>query len=485
LFLSAPSPIVEAGERNVLIPETGAVFIKSLGSDWRSIQQEEELAFGDIIKTGANARAEILLKDLSVIRISENTELGIQELSLAKENGSLSVFLQEGRIWTHIFEQKNAPFEVQTNTSKLSMSYGVFDISAKEFTQVRALKNSLVIESENSEPLTVSAGYFARVNENSAEKRANMLQKDVWTEENIIKDDELRVLKIEEQKEEKDGSFFRKNELEKAKEEFATMKKLSQEEKYEEALQKFSVLHTSFASLLESEFLEDTQKFLQHENALFNELLPGDILFPVKLHFYEMMRSLSKKPLETHLSQLQSQFIQIQALALTDIKSSVLIPLVSQFSEYNQSFIETSLQDNVLHLESLLYTQNTYLQELERIKKQVSFETQGKITVTQDQILKNMNTIVQNIAPVVMKNNQMNTKQAKWFFEEIQKMVEKVTMYETETGRTNTITHLLSQIEDTEKNIPFLAVLKEQMPEDVREMVTQKIQKIVVKNGEL
>lgn len=104
-----------------LIDFEGEVLIQKGGEAlWLPVEKDMPLEQGDHIKTGAKAFAEILVDDGSQIRLEENTEITLSELSADAQAKSItaSVYLWVGRMLSNIsrFAHSRSKFEVQTPT---------------------------------------------------------------------------------------------------------------------------------------------------------------------------------------------------------------------------------------------------------------------------------------------------------------------------------------------------------------------------------
>jgi hypothetical protein len=112
-----------------LIIESGFVQIKHEGETWISANNGTLLYQSDIVKTGGNSSASIILFQSSIIRLDSNTEIKIKEL-LAME-GETSVILQQdiGRTWNTISKISGIDnYEVQTPTTVASVRGTSFDV---------------------------------------------------------------------------------------------------------------------------------------------------------------------------------------------------------------------------------------------------------------------------------------------------------------------------------------------------------------------
>lgn len=104
-----------------LIDFEGEVLIQKGGENlWLPVEKDIPLEQGDHLKTGAKAFAEILVDDGSQIRMEENSEITLSELSADFQTKSItaSVYLWFGRMLSNLtrFAHARSKFEVQTPT---------------------------------------------------------------------------------------------------------------------------------------------------------------------------------------------------------------------------------------------------------------------------------------------------------------------------------------------------------------------------------
>jgi len=124
LFLHPqPSPCAQPSVpfSATLIDFEGQVLIQKGGQNlWLPVEKDMPLEQGDHLKTGAKGFAEILVDDGSQIRLEENSEITLSELSADFQTKSItaSVYLWFGRMLSNIsrLAHSRSRFEVQTPT---------------------------------------------------------------------------------------------------------------------------------------------------------------------------------------------------------------------------------------------------------------------------------------------------------------------------------------------------------------------------------
>ncbi len=109
---------VKAGSDIVLAKATGQVEVRShQAATWKSVSTGTSLHFGDVIRTGAQSKAEIRFES-GIIRMYENTILELPsqppQLKVSDDSGQLKkVFLQRGRSLFEVFKNRlSGGFEV-------------------------------------------------------------------------------------------------------------------------------------------------------------------------------------------------------------------------------------------------------------------------------------------------------------------------------------------------------------------------------------
>ena len=87
----------------------------------------------DIMKTGAESRCEISLKDGSVIRIGENTELAFDDIELKDNRLQGSARISAGQIWSNLQKLKSGDeaLSVRTPTAVMAVRGTVFRANAE------------------------------------------------------------------------------------------------------------------------------------------------------------------------------------------------------------------------------------------------------------------------------------------------------------------------------------------------------------------
>jgi len=124
VFLSIPA--FGAEERDdfsaTLNDFRGEVSLQKPGEEiWLPLEKDMPLEESDRIKTGADSFAEILIDDGSLVRVEENSEIVLSELSANYKTKRIeaTIFLRFGRLLSNIaqFVDKRSRFSVRTPTT--------------------------------------------------------------------------------------------------------------------------------------------------------------------------------------------------------------------------------------------------------------------------------------------------------------------------------------------------------------------------------
>jgi hypothetical protein len=505
-FFALSIPYTEAETRNEIIVNTGIVYTKSLGGTWNLLEGKREIRIGDQIKTSNNSSAEIYFANNSVVRISENTRLNISHLDRTsstnlKEKIETVLQLQEGRLWTNVLP-KNAQqnFSIETKNSRVSTSYGVFDIEEHANTTIRTLQHEVNVESRTStQALVLSAGYETKLSNVSQGIYPLSSQNDSWNIENQKKDVIFATIALDKAKEniKKVAGVLPTNPLYDVKQvvdsfhqtaftttikTFASSKALMNLGNTDLALKQFTRASHQLSQLwTDINSREQITRFIQKEKTFFVQVLPEDTLWSIKPYFEDLFIAYANNPELEEKNQLSNTLLSVQNISIKkDSSSKILIASLDDFRMKNSNIIEKSFdQKSKKELESLLSLENKNLQALQNIETFIDNEElkEKTLQIKQD-LVHTIQKIVKTMAPEQKTIRLVNRNQAEWFAEQVKIMVDKVEIYNNITSRKNTIFWILNNIQDNKENLTLLYALKEAMPQDVHLPISQKILKI-------
>lgn len=142
LIFALPQPVPQAKAEDdtfsaTLVDFDGEVLIQK-GEDetWLEVERDIPLEQGDRIKTGVESYADILIDDGSLLKLEENTELLLTELSADFETKRIesSISILIGRLLSNIasFTHYKSRFEVKTPTSIAAVRGTEFVVDATD-----------------------------------------------------------------------------------------------------------------------------------------------------------------------------------------------------------------------------------------------------------------------------------------------------------------------------------------------------------------
>jgi hypothetical protein len=145
----------ENNERSLNIySPMGSVIVIS-GGVQKAPQDGDPLSVGDSVRTGALSTADILLGDIGIIRIYENSLVHIKTL-VDPSTGDTKIDMNQGKLYSTLGKLSRGSFQVQTPTSVASIRGTSFRISAAQDdsrldvldgkVQINPVKDNAVIE---------------------------------------------------------------------------------------------------------------------------------------------------------------------------------------------------------------------------------------------------------------------------------------------------------------------------------------------------
>jgi len=165
LILSPLESIVQAGSRfsATITALSGEVMIQKAGEEiWLPLEINTPLESSDRIRTGSGAYAEIMVDDGSLMKIEENTEIYLKELSVDSHTKKIksNIFLRIGTLLSNIakFIHPGSSFTIFTSTM-------VAGVRGTEF----------VVETTDSEKTDVGV-FSGELEVGSADPSGNMIK---------------------------------------------------------------------------------------------------------------------------------------------------------------------------------------------------------------------------------------------------------------------------------------------------------------------
>lgn len=152
-FFSFPKAKAEGRFSATVTDISGEVWILKQGERyWLPVELDTPLEQSDRIRTGATSFAEILFDNGSVIKIEENTDIYLKELSADSDTKNIisKIFLKIGTLLSNIsrFVHKSSRFSVFTNTMIAGVRGTEFVVTASdEKTDVGVFSGELEVGS--------------------------------------------------------------------------------------------------------------------------------------------------------------------------------------------------------------------------------------------------------------------------------------------------------------------------------------------------
>lgn len=130
-----------------------------------TIQDKTELQDGDLVKISPYGRAQIHLKDSTIIRLESGTELVINDVSYSGNRIKNALFtLIQGKAWSLIGSvTEEGKFSIQTDTAIASTNGGSFNAYRRLYrtSEFYTNKNTLIVSlKDHDQEKTISQGQF-------------------------------------------------------------------------------------------------------------------------------------------------------------------------------------------------------------------------------------------------------------------------------------------------------------------------------------
>ncbi|KYK24163.1 hypothetical protein AYK25_06320 [Thermoplasmatales archaeon SM1-50] len=105
-----------------LVIDTGTVQVRHSDGAWVSANNGMLLNQNDVVKTGDNTSASIILFESSILRLDSNTEVTLQEIIQQAETTDVKIWQDEGRTWNTISRISGIDsYEIQTPVAVASV----------------------------------------------------------------------------------------------------------------------------------------------------------------------------------------------------------------------------------------------------------------------------------------------------------------------------------------------------------------------------
>lgn len=134
-------------------------------AQWQQLSPSDDIESGDVVRTGADGRVEMLLSPGSYLRAAENTEIDLADNSL----DSLRVRLIRGSAVVEVAGADEARVAIQVDTPQAKVTVdrkGLYRVNAQPggATEVLVRKGEAMVSSSQTKPTKVKDGKMAVVN---------------------------------------------------------------------------------------------------------------------------------------------------------------------------------------------------------------------------------------------------------------------------------------------------------------------------------
>lgn len=180
-----------------LIINQGTAEVKYASSnEWITAKSGMAVKEGMTIRTLADSKAVMILRDSSVTRLDENTEININNL----DESSVSIVQAAGQTWTRLLKLSGIDdYEIETPDAIATVRGTAFAVSIVNGTKIGVLEGTVHASSYKIESnvrkiiasLDVSENNSLDVNPEKLDKlEAIMLLRDKWINDNAVQDEE-------------------------------------------------------------------------------------------------------------------------------------------------------------------------------------------------------------------------------------------------------------------------------------------------------
>lgn len=159
--------VISAKAGGINLVSGGAQVKRRDAAEWRNLTSQDNLDNGDLVRTGADGRVEVLLNPGSYLRLAENTELELTNVSL----DSLRTRLLKGSAVLEVTGtgDRTSPVEVATPQTRVSVDRKGFyrvNVPSADLTVVRVRKGRALVgvtEVKDGKQITVDRSGAANI----------------------------------------------------------------------------------------------------------------------------------------------------------------------------------------------------------------------------------------------------------------------------------------------------------------------------------
>ena len=132
-------------------------------TEWENVYNGSKVKLGDSVKTLANAKGVMTFYDGTVVRMDENTQVTLVDISKKNDYQEILLFLNEGKIWVNKPKQnevRKTDFVINTNWASYAITGTVFDLEKEAKETLRVLRGQVqvdIIESTDGKIHTIES----------------------------------------------------------------------------------------------------------------------------------------------------------------------------------------------------------------------------------------------------------------------------------------------------------------------------------------
>ncbi len=426
LFSVVSVPNSLALEPSVLRSISGEVDIIRLNSLFNPVEYQELYAF-DTVKTGENAKTEIVFFDGSILRLAENTEINIRKIqpdSLLFSTGEIEVILVHGNVWLKTFKDSSLSendgftlltpsLEIIPNKSTLSAHYQ----GGKEW----------VYELENSAIVGISG---VNVDDNIVLKQKEMIQFSIFDKFTPLNE----VIP---------GSFY--------------------DSKWVTNNMAKDISYTS-------EYLDRISDKMQEKY----------IMSALSTQVEQFLESNpSDEELATFITDINSLMIALDAShTLQELPEASSTPEPTPTQEVKKYYHSTRYKP--VQKRSIVQSSNTHAEQSEQFSiEQNSASSEGAETEEMLQLeSKNTEEVSLKLTASEIAEKRRAIQKEEKINSAVHSFSEQVSAFKFENSRETTAVNILNKIPETENNLELLKRIEMTAPEDVKKIVEEKRKKI-------
>lgn len=130
-------------------------------SDWENVYNGTKVKLGDSVKTLKNAKGVVTFYDGTVLRMDENTQITLLDITKKNDYQEILIYLNEGKVWVNKPKQnviRKTDFIINTNFASYAITGTIFDLEKSvQEESLRMMKGQVQVDIvENTEGKTHS-----------------------------------------------------------------------------------------------------------------------------------------------------------------------------------------------------------------------------------------------------------------------------------------------------------------------------------------